>query len=180
MATPTLSPSDNEHRKKLHVMFRGSWAITYRCVIKILHRKIAAVAPAPKATPHRKWVETPIGFDASDCPKSMAGAWQLPLLVSPTITNVKLYHVLIDDGATLNLSSLTTFKKLQIPMGNLKLSRPFSGVGLVAVMPRSCISLPVTYGRSTILGGWPILWLSLRSMGSFGCASTTQVSIRHV
>jgi hypothetical protein len=29
-----------------------------------------------------------IGFDASDCPKSMAGAEQLPLLVSPTISNV--------------------------------------------------------------------------------------------
>jgi hypothetical protein len=77
------------------------------------------VAPAPKAAPHRKWMETPIGFDSSDCPKSMAGAGQLPLLVSPTISNVKLYHVLIDGGATLNLISLASFKKLQISMGKL-------------------------------------------------------------
>jgi hypothetical protein len=75
----------------------------------------------------------------------MAGAGQLPLLVSPTISNVKLYHVLIDGGVTLNLISLTAFKKLQIPMGKLQPSRPFSGVGPVSVTPRGCISLPVTF-----------------------------------
>jgi hypothetical protein len=55
-----------------------------------------AAAPALKAMLHRKWVETPIGFDASDCPKSMPGAGQLPLLVSLNTSNVKLYHILID------------------------------------------------------------------------------------
>jgi hypothetical protein len=57
-------------------------------------------------------VETLIGFDSSDCPKSMAGAGQLSLLVSLTISNVKLYHVLIDGGVTLNLISLAALKKL--------------------------------------------------------------------
>jgi hypothetical protein len=103
----------------LHVMFGGSWAITSRRVIKTLCREVVTVAPVPKATPHRKWVETPIGFDSTDCPKSMAGAGQLPLLVSPTIFNVKLYHVLIDEGVALNLISLAAFKKLQILMGKL-------------------------------------------------------------
>jgi hypothetical protein len=70
--------------------------------------------------PHRKWVETPVGFDAFDCPKSMAGAGQLPLLISPTIANAKLYHVLINGGATLNLISLVAFKKLHILMGKLQ------------------------------------------------------------
>jgi hypothetical protein len=65
---------DNERHKALHVMFRGSWAITSRRIVKTLRREIAAAAPAPKAAPHRKWVETLIEFDASDCPKSMAGA----------------------------------------------------------------------------------------------------------
>jgi hypothetical protein len=104
--------------------------------------------PTPKAASHLKWMETPIGFDASDCPKSMAGAGQLPPLVSPTIANIKLYHVLIDGGAALNLISLTAFKKLQIPMGKLQPSRPFSGVGPVSVMPCGCISLPVTFGTA--------------------------------
>jgi hypothetical protein len=110
--------SDNEHRKTLHVIFGGSWAITFRRVVKTLRREVAAVA-APKAAPHCKWVETPIEFDSFDCPKSMAGVGQLPLLVSPTISNVKLYHILIDGGAALNLISLAAFKKLQILMGKL-------------------------------------------------------------
>jgi hypothetical protein len=76
----------------------------------------------------------------------MAGAGQLPLLVSPTISNVKLYHVLIDGGATFNLISLVVFKKLQIPMGKLQPSHPFSGVGPVSVTPRGCISLPFIFG----------------------------------
>jgi hypothetical protein len=140
--------SDNEHRKMLHIMFGGSWAIASRRVIKTLHREIAVATPASKAAPHRKWVEIPIGFDASDCPKSMAGAGQLPLLVSPTIFNIKLYHILIDGGAALNLISLVAFTKLQIPMGKLQPSRPFSGVGPVSVTLCSCISLPVTFGTT--------------------------------
>jgi hypothetical protein len=140
--------SDNECRKALHVIFGGSWDITSRRIVKTLCQEVAAAAPAPKAAPHRKWVETPIGFDATDCPKNMVGAGQLPRLVSPTITNVKLYHVLIDGGATLNLINLAAFKKLQIPMGKLQPSRPFSGVGPVSVMPRDCISLPVTFGTA--------------------------------
>jgi hypothetical protein len=106
------------------------------------------VAPAPKAALHHNWVETLIGFDASDCPKSMAGTEQLSLLVSPTIANVKLYHVLIDGGVTLNLISLAAFRKLQIPMVKLQPSPPFSGVGPVSVMPRSFISLSVTFGTA--------------------------------
>jgi hypothetical protein len=101
-----------------------------------------------KAALHHKWVKTSIGFDASDCPKSMAGAGQLPLLVSPTNSNVKLYHVLIDGGTTLNLISLAAFKKLQIPMGKLQPSHPFSGVGPVSVTSRGCISLRVTFGMT--------------------------------
>jgi hypothetical protein len=90
--------SDNEHCKALHVMFEGSWDITSWRTVKTLHREIAATAPMPRAAPHHKWMETPIEFDASDCTKNMVGAEQLPLLVSSTIANIKLYHVLIDGG----------------------------------------------------------------------------------
>jgi hypothetical protein len=49
----------------------------------------------------------------------MARTGQLPLLISLTIVNIKLYHVLIDGGVALDLISLTAFKKLQIPMSKL-------------------------------------------------------------
>jgi hypothetical protein len=104
--------SNNECRKVLHVMFGGSWDITSRRIIKTLRREIADVAPLPKAAPHRKLMETLIGFDATDCPKSMVGTGHLLLLVSPTIANVKLYHILINGGAALNLIILAAFKKL--------------------------------------------------------------------
>jgi hypothetical protein len=42
----------------------------------------------------------------------MVGVRQLPLVVSPTIANIRLYHVLIDGGATLDLISLAAFQKL--------------------------------------------------------------------
>jgi hypothetical protein len=91
-------------------------------------------------------METSISFNASHCPKRMAGTRQLSLLVSSTIINVKLYHILVDGGAALNLISFPAFKKLQILMLNLQPSRPFSGVGPVPVISHGCISLPVTFG----------------------------------
>jgi hypothetical protein len=57
-------------------------------------------------------METSIGFDTYDCLKNMTGVGQLPLVVSPTITNDRLYHVLIDGGAALNLISLDAFRKV--------------------------------------------------------------------
>jgi hypothetical protein len=65
-----------------------------------------------KAAPHHKWMETSISLDASDWPKNMAGAGQLQRLISSTITNIKLYYVLVDGGAALKLISLATYQKL--------------------------------------------------------------------
>jgi hypothetical protein len=130
----------------LYIMFEGSWDITSHHIVKNLRREVAAVTPSPRADPHHKWMEMSINFDASDYPKNMVGAEQLPLLVSSTIVNVKLYKVLIDGGAALNLISLAAFKKPQIPMSKLQPSRPFSGVGPIPVIPHGCISLSVTFG----------------------------------
>jgi hypothetical protein len=100
----------------------------------------------PQAVPHHKWMETSIAFDASHCPKNMSGAEQLPLVISLTIANIRLYHVLIDGGVALNLISLTAFQKLQISMSRLSPSHPFLVVGPGSIIPRGSISLPVTFG----------------------------------
>jgi hypothetical protein len=76
--------SDNGHHKTLHIMFGSSWDIMSWRIVKTLCREVAAAAPVPRVAPHFKWMETPISFDASDCPKSMVSAGQLLLLVSPT------------------------------------------------------------------------------------------------
>jgi hypothetical protein len=74
------------------------------------------------------------------------GSWATPALISPTITNVWLYHIQVDGGAALNLISLVSFGKLQIPMSRLAPSRPFFEVGLGSIIPCGSISLLVTFG----------------------------------
>jgi hypothetical protein len=90
-------------------------------------------------------MKTAISFDTSNYPKNMAGAGQLPLVISPTIANVRLYHVLVDGGATLNLIILAAFQKLQIPMSKLIPSCPFLGVGSGFIIPCSSISIAMTF-----------------------------------
>jgi hypothetical protein len=76
----------------------------------------------------------------------MARVGVLPLITAPVIANMRLHHVLIDDGAGLNVISHAAFKQLQIPGSRLGPSRPFSGVGLQPVYPLGSIALPVTFG----------------------------------
>jgi hypothetical protein len=101
----------DERRKKLYVMYGGSSELVSRRDVKTLRREVFSVKPgAPKAAPHQRWRSTTISFGPSDCPENMAGAEVLPLVTAPTITNIKLHHVLIDGGAGLNVISYAAFK----------------------------------------------------------------------
>jgi hypothetical protein len=137
---------DNDRRKKLYVMYGGSWELTSRRNVKSLRHEVLSATPGvPKAAPHQRWRSTTISFGASDCPNNMAGAGVLPLITAPVIANMRLHHVLIDDGAGLNVISHAAFKQLQIPGSCLGPSRPFSGVGPQPVYPLGSIALPVTF-----------------------------------
>jgi hypothetical protein len=143
----TDSGDDNDRRKKLNVMYGGSWELTSRRNVKSLRREVLSVVPGvPKAAPHQWWKSTTISFGASDCPKNMAGAGILLLITAPVIANMRLHHVLIDGGARLNVISHAAFKQLQILGSRLGPSRPFSGVGPQLVYPLGSITLPVTFG----------------------------------
>jgi hypothetical protein len=138
---------DNDRRKKLYVMYGGSWELTSHRNIKSLRREVLSVVPGvPKAAPHQRWRSTTIAFGASDCPDNMAGAGKLPFITAPVIANMRLHHVLIDGGARLNVISHAAFKQLQILGSRLEPSRPFSGVGPQPVYPLGSITLPVTFG----------------------------------
>jgi hypothetical protein len=141
------SGDDNDRRKKLYVMYGGSWELTTRRNIKSLRREVlSAVLGVPKAAPHQRWRSTTISFEASDCPDNMAGAGILSLITAPVIANMRLQHVLIDGGARLNVISHVAFKQLQISGSRLGPSRPFSGVGPQSVYTLGSIALPVTFG----------------------------------
>ena len=142
----TDSGDDGERRKKLYVMYGGSWELVSRRDVKTLRREVLSVKPGvPKAAPHQRWMNTTISFGPSDCPEIMAGAGVLPLVTAPVISNVKLYHVLINSGAGLNVISYAAFNQLQILESKLTPSRPFSGVGPHPVFPLGSITLPVTF-----------------------------------
>jgi hypothetical protein len=140
------SGDDSNRRKKLYVMYGGSWELTSRRNVKSLRREVLSATPGvPKAAPHQRWRGTTISFGAPDCPDNMARAGILPLITAPVIANMRLHHVLINGGAGLNVISHAAFKQLQIPGSRLGPSRPFSGVGPQPVYPLGSIALPVTF-----------------------------------
>jgi hypothetical protein len=140
------SGDDGDRRKKLYVMYGGSWELTFRRNVRSLRREVlSAVLGVPKAAPHQRWRSTTISFGASDYPENMAGAGVLPLIIAHVIANMRLHHVLIDGEAGLNVISHATFKQLQIPRSRLGPSCPFSGVGPQPVYPLGSIALPVTF-----------------------------------
>jgi hypothetical protein len=100
------SSDDGDRRKKLYVMYGGSWELTSRRSVKSLRREVLLAVPgSPKTAPHQRWRGTTISFGASDCPDNMAGAGVLPLITAPVVANMRLHHVLIDGGAGLNVIS---------------------------------------------------------------------------
>jgi len=137
----------DERRKKLYVMYGGSWELTSRREVKAQRREVLSAKPGvPKPAPHQKWKNTSISFGPSDCPENMAGAGILPIITAPVIANIRLYHVLIDGGAGLNIISSAVFKQMQIPKSKLGPSRSFTGVGREPMWPLGNITLPVTFG----------------------------------
>jgi hypothetical protein len=146
-AEETDSGNDDDHRKKLYVMYGGSRELVSRGSVKTLRREVLSAVPGvPKAAPHQRWRSTTISFGALDCLDNMAGAGVVPLITAPIVANMRLHHVLIDGGAGLNIISHATFRQLQIPGSRLEPSRPFSGVGQQPVYPLGSIALPVTFG----------------------------------
>jgi hypothetical protein len=107
------SSGESDRRKKLYVMYGGSWELTSCRNVKSLCREVLSVVPrVPKAAPHQRWRSTTISFRASDCPDNMAAAGILPLITASVIANMRLHHVLIDGGAGLNVISHAVFKQL--------------------------------------------------------------------
>jgi hypothetical protein len=141
------SSDGGDRRKKLYVMYGGSWELTSHRSVKSLRREVLSAVPGvPKTAPHQRWRGTTISFGASDCPDNMAGAGVLPLITAPVVANMRLHHVLIDGGADLNVISHAAFRQLQVPGTRLGPSHPFFGVGPQPVYPLGSITLPVTFG----------------------------------
>jgi hypothetical protein len=109
-------------------------------------REINVAEPAVEVQRPLKWSDTPIIFDIEDHPDRMTVVGCLPLLVSPTIRNLKVTEVLVDSQAGLNLISPDVIRRLQIPDGDLQEMGTFQGVNPGRSQPTGKITLPVNFG----------------------------------
>jgi hypothetical protein len=104
------------------------------------------VEPAAESRRPLKWSRTPIIFDEEDHPDRTTAIGCLPLLVSPTIRNLKVTKMLVDGGAGLNLISPEVIRRLQIPEEELETAGMFQGINPGRRRPPGKITLPVTFG----------------------------------
>jgi hypothetical protein len=102
--------NDDDHHKKLYLLYGGSWELTSWRDVKSLRREVlSATLRALKAAPHQRWRSTTISFGASDRPDNMEGVGMLSLIIALVIANMRLYHMKIDEGADLNIISYVVF-----------------------------------------------------------------------
>ena len=91
-------------------------------------REVNAAEPPVESRKPLKWSGTPIIFDIEDHPDSITTVGCLPMLVSPTIRNLKVTKMLVDGRAGLNLISSAVLQKLQIPNSELEETGTFQGI----------------------------------------------------
>jgi len=140
------SGSFQKASRKVNYIFGGSDAYEGKRKQKLTHREVMIAAPStPEYLP---WSEVSISFDRRDHPDFIPRPGRYPLLVSPTIRDVKLNRVLVDGGSSLNILFLKTFDQMDIPRSKLRPSTaPFHGViPGASSTPIGQITLPVTFG----------------------------------
>ena len=111
-------------------------------------REVTAAEPSFDAQKPLKWSRMPIIFYTEDHPDCTTAVGCLPLLVSPTIRNIKVIKVLVDGGAALNLISPAVIERLQIPDGDIELTGMFQGVNPGRSQPKGKITCPLHLGAS--------------------------------
>ena len=93
--------------------------------IKLMAREVNAAIPRAGAGKPLKRSHHAITFDKGDHPSSTSTVGLLPLVCTPTISNIAVSRTLIDGGAGLNVLSIDTFDKMQVPPERLMPTRPF-------------------------------------------------------
>nr|CAD41940.2 OSJNBa0070M12.17 [Oryza sativa Japonica Group] len=126
----------------------GACAHASRRSLKAMKRELLAAAPTHEATRRARWSEVALTFDQTDHPPCVARGGQIAMVVSPTVCNVKLGHVLIDGGAALNILSPAAFDVIKAPEMVLRPSQPIIGVTPGHTWPLGHIDLSVTFGGS--------------------------------
>ncbi|XP_066161933.1 uncharacterized protein [Oryza sativa Japonica Group] len=98
-----------------------------------------------------KWSEQKIEFSDEDHPKAAVIPGRYPIVVEPTIWNVKVARVLVDGGNSINLLFASTLDAMGIPRGELTpTDQPFHGITpQSSSKPLGKITLPMTFSQAS-------------------------------
>src|SRR4051812_13278034 len=109
--------SEQEFQKAIEVLCvdGGASLHTSHRQLKQGAREVNAEEPPVESRRPLKWSSTPIIFDIEDHPDRTTAIGCLPMLVSPTVRNLKVTKMLVDGGAGLNLISSAVLRELQVP-----------------------------------------------------------------
>nr|AAT77329.1 putative polyprotein [Oryza sativa Japonica Group] len=115
-AEATTQDSDSAYPDSgLHVshIFGGSMAYSSKREYKKVEREVCSTWQG--AAPKIKWSEQKIEFSDEDHPKAAVILGRYPIVVEPTIRNIKVARVLIDGGSSINLLFASTLDAMGIP-----------------------------------------------------------------
>src|SRR3954465_5994906 len=143
-----VETSEQEFQKATEVLCvdGGASLHTSRRQLKQWVREVNAAEPPVESCKPLKWSNTTIIFDIEDHPDRTTAIGCLPMLVSPTIRNLKVTKMLVDGGAGLSLISSAVLQKLQVPDSELEETGTFQGINPGRSKPKGKITLPVTFG----------------------------------
>nr|ABB47502.2 retrotransposon protein, putative, Ty3-gypsy subclass [Oryza sativa Japonica Group] len=113
----------------LHVshIFGGSTAYSSKREYKKVEREVCSTWQG--AAPKMKWCEQKIEFSEEDHPKTAVIPGRYPIVVEPTIRNIKVARVLIDGGSSINLLFASALDAMRIPRSELTpTDQPFHGI----------------------------------------------------
>nr|CAH66235.1 H0825G02.12 [Oryza sativa] len=99
----------------LHVshIFGGSTTYSSKQEYKKVEREVCSTWQG--AAPKMKWSEQRIEFSEEDHPKTSVIPGRYPIVVKPTIRNVKVARVLINGGSSINLLFASTLDAMGVP-----------------------------------------------------------------
>nr|ABA97656.1 retrotransposon protein, putative, Ty3-gypsy subclass [Oryza sativa Japonica Group] len=117
---------------------------------KSLEKHMAFEKGKRGAAPKMKWSEQKIEFTEEDHPKTAVIPGRYPIVVEPTIRNIKVARVLIDGGSSINLLFASTLDAMGILQSELTpTDQPFHGITpQSSSRPLGKITLPVTFGQA--------------------------------
>jgi hypothetical protein len=134
----------------LHIshIFGGSTTYSSKREYKKVEHKVCLTWQG--AASKMKWLEQKIEFSEADYPKTTVTLGRYPIVVEPTVRNIKVARVLIDGGSSINLLFASTLDAMGIPRSELTpTDQPFHGITpQSSSKPLGKITLPVTFGQA--------------------------------